>query len=82
MMENGKLNNGLKSRIFITAGKAIVAACGNEMQKTFCPQGQDKGKVLPFRQSAVFCTAAGNATLTCGYENQALSGYKRAEGTI
>jgi len=73
-MKNEKLNNGLKSRIFITAGKAIAAACGNEMPPDFCPKGQDKGKVLPCRQLAVLCTAAGNATLACGYENQALSG--------
>jgi len=74
MMDNEKLNNGLESLIFITAGKAIAAACGNEMPPNLCPQGQDKGKVLPYRQPAVLCTAAGNATLACGYEGQALSG--------
>jgi len=73
-MINGILNNGLKSRIFITAGKAIAATCGSEMPPDFYPKGQDKSKVLPCRQSAVLCTAAGNATLACGYEGQAHSG--------
>ena len=33
-MRNGILNNGLKSRIFITAGKAIAAACGENKAPT------------------------------------------------
>jgi len=73
-LRNGILNIGLKRRIFITAGKAIAAACGNEMPPNLCPQGQDKSKVLPCRQSAVLCTAAGNATLACGYESQSTFG--------